>query len=78
MSYSSIVPCTAVVRVQARLIIFTTCCTFTVYTTKSSSKTSSATPVKTKKSTASNSVIHKMLQSGNTSVDTMTQCVNTT
>ena len=33
VSYSSIVPCTAVVRVQARLIIFTTCCTFTVYTT---------------------------------------------
>ena len=33
MSYSSIVPCTAVVRVQARLIIFTTCGTFTVYTT---------------------------------------------
>ena len=27
------VPCTAVVRVQARLMIFTTCCTFTVYTT---------------------------------------------
>ena len=25
MSYSSIVPCTAVVRVQARLIIFTMC-----------------------------------------------------
>ena len=25
VSYSSIVPCTAVVRVQARLIIFTTC-----------------------------------------------------
>ena len=25
MSYSSIVPCTAVVRVQARLMIFTTC-----------------------------------------------------
>ena len=33
MSYTSIVPCTAVVRVQARLIIFTTCGTFTVYTT---------------------------------------------
>ena len=47
-------------------------------TLKSSSKTSSATPVKTKKSTANNAVIHKMLQSGNTSVDTMTQCVNTT
>ena len=25
MSYSSIVPCTAVVRVQARLMIFTMC-----------------------------------------------------
>ena len=25
MSYSSIVPCTAVVRIQARLIIFTMC-----------------------------------------------------
>ena len=25
MSYSSIVPCTAIVRVQARLMIFTTC-----------------------------------------------------
>ena len=33
MSYSSIVHCIAVVRVEARLIIFTTCCTFTVYTT---------------------------------------------
>ena len=33
MSYSSIVPCTGVVRVQARLIIFTRCGTFTVYTT---------------------------------------------
>ena len=33
MSYSSIVHCTAVVRVETRLIIFTTCCTFTVYTT---------------------------------------------
>ena len=33
VSYSSIVPYTAVVRVQARLIIFTMCCTFTVYTT---------------------------------------------
>ena len=33
VSYSSIVPCTAVVRVQARLMIFTTCGTFTVYTT---------------------------------------------
>ena len=33
MSYSSIVPCTAVVRDQVRLMIFTTCGTFTVYTT---------------------------------------------
>ena len=35
MSYSStsIVPCTAVVRDQARLMIVTTCGTFTVYTT---------------------------------------------
>ena len=33
VSYSSIVPCTAVVRVQARLMIFTTCCTLTVDTT---------------------------------------------
>ena len=33
VSYSSIVPCTAVVRVQARLMIFTMCGTFTVYTT---------------------------------------------
>ena len=33
MSNSSIVPCTDVVRVQARLMIFTMCGTFTVYTT---------------------------------------------
>ena len=32
VSYSSIVPCTAVVKVQAKLMIFTTCGTFTVYT----------------------------------------------
>ena len=33
MSYSSRVPCTAVVRVEARSMIFTTCGTFTVYAT---------------------------------------------
>ena len=33
MSYSSVVPCTAVVRVEARSMMFTTCGTFTVYAT---------------------------------------------
>ena len=33
VSYSSIVPCTAVVRVEARSMIFTMCGIFTVYTT---------------------------------------------
>ena len=33
VSYTSIVPCTAIVRVQARLMISTMCGTFTVYTT---------------------------------------------
>ena len=32
-SYSSIVPCSAIVRVDARSMIFITCGSFTIYTT---------------------------------------------